>query len=396
MIYKNELLDYIKHFSSMQMWDDGKIYDDVSYNDIYYLIEDADKDNKLYEIHTKLSGIKYLYKDELKDAFGIVIDIDTKDRDKGITIENLTETKKVASKIVQTIASYGIKPLLKFSGGGYHILLFFDNSILGDYLDVKDFQNSIIEKLIKQSGVSKENIKEIEIKHDQIRSLFTYNSKYGNYSVPSEPNQPVEIDLKASKEYRKFNFVFENAVNTSITNFLAVEIAKAETKKQANMKYKETSNFVDEALNALSLYSVEKPTEDDIRNVIDLVKPKVKSSPQTIHDIALNLIKFHKSLSIYDEIFTKGIKDGRKRLLIFVIIPYLNIKYNGDKKKMEEEAYNWLKRSNVRENELYTYRNVINALINNISPGVRPTSLQSLLSRFDVSKDEFIKEYMNR
>ena len=380
----------------MQIWDNGKVYDDVAYNDIYYLIEDADKDNKLYEIHTKLGGIKYLYKDDVKDAFGIVIDIDTKDRDNGITVENLTQTKKVASKIVQTLASYNIISLLKFSGGGYHILLFFDISILGDYLDVKDFQSSIIEKMIKQSNIEKSDVKDVEIKHDQIRSLFTYNSKYGNYSVPSSPNQPVEIDIKASKEYTKFNFVFEKAVNTSISNSLAIEVAKAESKKQANNKYKQTSNYVDEALNVLNLYNAEKPTEDDIRKVMDLVKPRVKSSPQTIHDIALNLIKFHKSLTLYDDIFRMGVKDGRKRLLIFVIIPYLNIKFNGDKKKMEDEAYNWLRRSNVKEDELYKYKNVINALINNIVSGVRPTSIQSLLSRFDVSRSEFINEYINR
>ncbi len=394
MLYKEELLEYIKHFTSMQIWDSGKVYDDVSYNDIYYLIEDSDKNNKIYEIHTKLSDVKYLYNDEVKSAFGIVIDIDTKDRDKGITVENLRETKKVASKIVQTLASYGIISLLKFSGGGYHILLFFDYSVLGDYLDVKDFQSSIIEKIIKNADVDKSYVKEIEIKHDQIRSLFSYNSKYGNYSVPSEPNQPVEIDLKASREYTKFNFVFENAVNMKISDSLALEITKAEAKKQANNKYMETSKLVDEALNALNLYGVENPTEDDIRKVINLVKPRVKASPQVIHNIALNLLKFHKSLTLYDEIYKRGVKDGRKRLLIFVIIPYLNIKFNGDKKKMEDEAYAWLKRSGIPESNLYQYRNIINALINNIVPGVKPTSIQSLLSRFDVSKDEFIKEYL--
>lgn len=396
MLYKNELLEYIKHFSSMQIWDGGKVYDDVAYNDIYYLIEDADKDNKVYEIHTKLSGIKYLYKGDLKDAFGIVIDIDTKDRDNGITVENLTNTKKVANKIIQVLASYNIISLLKFSGGGYHILLLFDTSILGDYLDVKDFQISVVSKMIKQAGIDKNDVKDVEVKHDQIRSLFTYNSKYGNYSVPSEPNQPVEIDLKASKEYTKFNFVFENAVNINISDQLAMEVVKAESKKQANMKYRETSNFVDEALNALNLYGTDKPTEDDIRKVIDLVKPKVKSSPQAIHDIAFNLIKYRKSLTLYDEVYAKGVKDGRKRLLIFVIIPYLNIKFNGDKKKMEEEAYNWLRRSGISEDDLYKYRNVINALINNIIPGVRPTSVQSLLSRFDVSRDDFVKDYIMR
>jgi uncharacterized protein YfkK (UPF0435 family) len=209
-------------------------------------------------------------------------------------------------------------------------------------------------------------------------------------------NQPVEIDIKASREYKKFNFVFENAVNNSINDKLALDIVKAEVRKQNATRYKETSSYVEEALNALNLYTAEKVTEDDLQNVIKLVKPKVKSSPQTIHDIAVNLLKYRKSLSLYDAIYQKGVKDGRKRLLIFVIIPYLNIKFNGDKNKMEEEAYNWLRRSHVSEENLYEYRNIINALINNIVPGVKPTSIQSLLSRFDVSRDEFINEYLNK
>ncbi len=396
MLYKDELLEYIKHFTSLQLWDNGNVYDDVSYHDIYYLIEDADKDNKLYEVHTKLNSVKYLNNNEVKDAFGIVIDIDTKDRDKGITVENLTNTKLVAKQIVQALITHGLKSLLKFSGGGYHILLFFDYSFLGDYLDIKDFQSEIIEKIVKSANVDKSLVKDIEIKHDQIRSLFSYNAKYGNYSVPAEINQPVEIDIKASREYKKFNFVFENAVNSQINYQLALDIIKADAKKQSTARYKETSSYVDEALNALNLYTAEKVTEDDLRKVIDLVKPKVKSSTQTIHDIALNLLKYHKSLSLYDMIFQKGVKDGRKRLLIFVIIPYLNVKYNGDKTKMEEEAYNWLRRSHVSEESLYEYRNIINALINNITPGVKPTSVQSLLSRFDVSREEFINEYLNK
>ena len=394
MLYKKELLEYIKHFTSMQIWDDKKVYDDVSYNDIYYLIEDADKDNKLYEIHTKLTGIKYLYNDDVKDAFGIVIDVDTKNRDSGITVENLTNAKRIASKIVNALVSYGITSFLKFSGGGYHILLFFDDSVLGDYLDIKDFQTSVIAKIVKQANVNKSEIKEIEIKHDQIRSLFTYNSKYGNYSVPSEPNQPVEIDLKASKEYTKFNFAFENAVNTEISDYLAIEIAKAEAKKQENNKYREISSYVEEAIETLNMRDKDSLTDNEIIEIETLVKQKVKASQQTIRSIISNNIKFRKSLSIYDDIFNKGAKDGRKRLLIFVIIPYLNIKFNGDRKVMEEEAYNWLKRSRINESDIYKYKNIINALINNISTGVRPTSLQSLLSRFDVTKDEFTNEYI--
>jgi len=46
MIYTKELLEYIKHFPLLQLWEGEKVYDNVSYNDIYYLIEDAGNNDK--------------------------------------------------------------------------------------------------------------------------------------------------------------------------------------------------------------------------------------------------------------------------------------------------------------------------------------------------------------
>ena len=397
MIYTKELLEYIKHFPLLQLWEGEKVYDNVSYNDIYYLIEDASNNDKIfYEVQTKLSSINYLQSDEIKDAFGIAVDVDTKDRDNGITIENLTNAKKVASAIVKKFMEYGIKSILKFSGGGYHILLIFDEGVLGDYLDIKSFQDDIIVKILNEVSYDKNSVKDVEVKHDQIRSLFSYNRKYNNYSVPAEINQPVEIDIERSKTYSKFNFDFNKAVNMSIENSLFAEkVVKAETKKQKTSKFKEVANIVDQAIDAIKPADRENMTDDELKKLIDLVRPRVNATPVYILNVAKAIVKYKKSISVYDEIFNKGVKDGRKRLLIYVIIPYLNIKFNGNKEKMEEEAYNWLRRSNVSEGDLYKYRNEIKSLIANIVPGVRPTSFQSLLARFNVDKDTFMKEYVN-
>jgi len=396
MIYTQELLEYIKHFPLLQLWDGEKVYDNVSYNDIAYLIEDAGNNDKVfYEVQTKLSAINYLQNDEVKDAFGIAIDIDTKDRDKGITVENLTNSKKVASAIVKKFMEYGIKSLLKFSGGGYHIILIFDEGILGDYLDVKNFQEDIINKIISEVSYDRDSVKDVEIKHDQIRSLFSYNRKYDNYSVPAEINQPVEIDLERSKTYSKFNFDFNKAVNVAIESSLfADKIVKAEIKKQKTSKFRQVADVIDKAIDAIKPTDKENMTDDELKKLIDLVRPHVDATPTYIINVAKAIVKYKKSISVYDEVFNKGVKDGRKRLLIYVIVPYLNIKYNGDKEKMEAEAYEWLRRSNVSEGDLYKYRNEIKSLISNIAPGVRPTSLQSLLARFNVDKETFIKEYI--
>jgi len=396
MIYTQELLEYIKHFPLLQLWDGEKVYDNVSYNDIAYLIEDAGNNDKVfYEVQTKLSAINYLQNDEVKDAFGIAIDIDTKDRDKGITVENLTNSKKVASAIVKKFMEYGIKSLLKFSGGGYHIILIFDEGILGDYLDVKNFQEDIINKIISEVSYDRDSVKDVEIKHDQIRSLFSYNRKYDNYSVPAEINQPVEIDLERSKTYSKFNFDFNKAVNVAIESSLfADKIVKAEIKKQKTSKFRQVADVIDKAIDAIKPTDKENMTDDELKKLIDLVRPHVDATPTYIINVAKAIVKYKKSISVYDEVFNRGVKDGRKRLLIYVIVPYLNIKYNGDKEKMEAEAYEWLRRSNVSEGDLYKYRNEIKSLISNIAPGVRPTSLQSLLARFNVDKETFIKEYI--
>jgi len=182
----------------------------------------------------------------------------------------------------------------------------------------------------------------------------------------------------------------------SIENSLFAEkVVKAETKKQKTSKFKEVANIVDQAIDAIKPADRENMTDDELKKLIDLVRPRVNATPVYILNVAKAIVKYKKSISVSDEIFNKGVKDGRKRLLIYVIIPYLNIKFNGNKEKMEEEAYNWLRRSNVSEGDLYKYRNEIKSLIANIVPGVRPTSFQSLLARFNVDKDTFMKEYVN-
>jgi len=178
------------------------------------------------------------------------------------------------------------------------------------------------------------------------------------------------------------------------SSLFADKIVKAEIKKQKTSKFRQVADVIDKAIDAIKPTDKENMTDDELKKLIDLVRPHVDATPAYIINVAKAIVKYKKSISVYDEVFNKGVKDGRKRLLIYVIVPYLNIKYNGDKEKMEAEAYEWLRRSNVSEGDLYKYRNEIKSLISNIAPGVRPTSLQSLLARFNVDKETFIKEYI--
>ena len=238
-------------------------------------------------------------------------------------------------------------------------------------------------------------MKDIEIKHDQIRSLFSYNSKYKNYSVPSELTQPVEMDVKRSTTYEPINIDFNSLINESIINDgLISKITKAEEKKQASNKFREVATLVNQVLTRLDLSSKKNLTDSELGKIVYEIKPKTKSSPNYIIFVAKSILKYKKSITIYDTLINMGVNDGRKRLLIYVVIPYLNIKYNNNKNEMEKEAYAWLTRSGVSESDHYRYRNEINSLLNNIKPEIRPISIQSLLARFDETFDEFVKEYI--
>ena len=92
----------------------------------------------------------------------------------------------------------------------------------------------------------------------------------------------------------------------------------------------------------------------------------------------------------------KYLMDGKKRLLFLVIIPYLNIKTNGNHAEMEKLAIKWLEKSGVSDNGIFTYMSEIKSSINNISPGVRPTSIDNLMIRFGCTKEEFLQNYLRR
>ncbi|MEM3860043.1 MAG: hypothetical protein QW478_11690 [Candidatus Micrarchaeaceae archaeon] len=413
MLYVDELKEYIKHFPIVYLWTvkDNK---ELQYGDktLYYniegLLEKAKESSALYEIHTDLRSFQYLDSSgNINNGFGIAIDVDTKDRDGGITIENLEKGKKIAVKIATALTKkYNITSLLKFSGGGYHILVFFSNSILSEALEHKDIKKifvQIIKELEKTKEIDKEDIKEIEIKDDKIRALYSYNSKYGNYSVPVETYDSAKKDMEASKIYSKYEIDYNKLVNTVLENLsFSSMIREIEIKKESNKKFVKLLGYIEEAfakynINPKTLKVYNKNLEDkEIEgNIIRYVKEKMDIT--NISEIKTAIYYYmvtEKSLSFYDKLFKNGVKDGRKRLLYLVIIPYLNVKLKGNKTEMEKQAIDWLKRSNITENELYRYMPELKSSINAMTPGIRPTSVESLLIRFGCTKEQFIEEYM--
>ena len=103
-----------------------------------------------------------------------------------------------------------------------------------------------------------------------------------------------------------------------------------------------------------------------------------------------------KNSSFYDLLYEKGVIDGRKRLLFLVIIPYLDIKTNDNHPEMEALAINWLKKSGVSDNQIFGYMSEIKSAVNNMTPGIRPTSIDNLLIRFGCSKSEFLEYYIKK
>ncbi|MEM4114505.1 MAG: hypothetical protein QXP59_00610, partial [Saccharolobus sp.] len=315
--------------------------------------------------------------------------------------------KKIAVKIVTALSKkYNIKSLLKFSGGGYHILVFFSDSILTETLEQKDIKKifgQIIKELEKTKEIDKEDIKEIEIKDDKIRALYSYNSKYDNYSVPVETYDSAQKDMEASKIYSKYEIDYNKLVNTNLDSVKFSDMVRElEIKKESNKKFIKILGYIEGAfakynINPKTLKIYNKTLEDkEIEsNIISYVKEKM--SINNISEIKAAIYYYivtEKALNFYDRLFKNGVKDGRKRLLYLVIIPYLNVKLKGNKTEMEQQAIDWLKRSNITDNELYKYMPEIKSSINAMTPGIRPTSVESLLIRFGCTKEQFIEEYM--
>ncbi len=410
MLYIEELKTYLMHFPNIFVWKvKGNEVVEHSSKMLYYQVEKiidsiTDTSEYLYEFHTNLDAIQYLENDEVKNGFGIVIDVDTKDRANGITIENLEAGKKVAVKIQKLFATLGINSMLKFSGGGYHIMLFFSNEILTPEMNKKDMIK-IIGKIIKTLKIDKSLVKEIEIKGDNIRALYSYNSKYGNYSILAGSGSAKE-DLENSKKYIKEDLDFNELINTKINNvdfdaFLE-EMRQGKEKQKVfitNMKEIEKA-FTDLGINpkkvvvSSSGFGLEnKKIENDILKYLK-EKTSIKNIQKGMRYISY-YVNNEKNLSFYDKILERGVKDGRKRLLFLVIAPLLSLKIN-DKEKVKEEIEKWLIRSGVKENELYDYQSEIKSLLDNMEKGIKPTSIDSLLLRFGLSsKEEFIQLYLN-
>lgn len=413
MLYVDELKEYIKHFPILYLWT-VKENKELQYGDktLYYniegLLEKAKDSSALYEVHTDLRSFQYLdSSDNIKNGFGIAIDVDTKDRAGGITIENLEKGKKIAVKIVTALSKkYNIKSLLKFSGGGYHILVFFSDSILTETLEQKDIKKifgQIIKELEKTKEIDKEDIKEIEIKDDKIRALYSYNSKYGNYSVPVETYDSAQKDMEASKIYSKYEIDYNKLVNTNLDSVKFSDMVRElEIKKESNKKFIKILGYIEGAFakyninpKTLKIYNKTLENKEIESNIISYVKEKMNiNNISEIKAAIYYYIVTEKALNFYDRLFKNGVKDGRKRLLYLVIIPYLNVKLKGNKTEMEQQAIDWLKRSNITDNELYKYMPEIKSSVNAMTPGIRPTSVESLLIRFGCTKEQFIEEYM--
>ena len=414
MIYVDELENYIKHFPIIYAWKvntNGSL--DYSNKLIYYnvkpLLEEArNSDNIFYEVHTDLNTLQYLDKGKIKTAFGIAIDVDTKDRENKVTEENLQKGKDTIVKIANTfISKFEIQGLLKFSGGGYHFLMFFSTDLITDDFDKKDIKKvitNVIKQMEKDGTIDKDSVKEIEIKDDKIRALYSYNSKYGNYSIPTDAEKTAKEDLEDSRKYIKQEDVDYSALvikalkNENLSGILRdIETQKEKSKKQLNLILTVEKGIKELGINIKQIKSIEEFSKTpDYNKIADYVKQNTnEKSLSTIRNAIGSYISMEKSMSFYDKIYEYGAKDGRKRLLFLVIIPYLNIKTNGNKAEMEKLATEWLKKSGVSDNGIFFYMSEMKSSINNMVAGIRPTSIDSLLMRFGCSRDEFLREYIN-
>lgn len=413
MMYVDELENYIKHFPIIYAWKSEGNALDYSSKLVYYnvepLLESARDKDIYYEVHTDLRSFQYLVKGKIKTGFGIAIDIDTKDRENKVTEENLAKGKKIAVEIATTLLSkYELTSLLKFSGGGYHLILFFSPDIITKEIDQKDIKKiiaMIIKQMEKDKLIDKDSVKEIEIKDDKIRAIFSYNSKYGNYSIPVSFESSVKEDLENSKIYtKKDELNYNEIVNTSLENKnFSLMTRDIEIKKESTKKFLKLYLIVEKAIKELnintkeikSLYAFEQ--SEDFNRIIDYVMQTANEKSKAEIKKAIEIyINMEKSMGFYDKIYEYGVKDGKKRLLFLVIIPYLNIKTNGNHAEMEKLAIKWLEKSGVSDNGIFTYMSEIKSSINNISPGVRPTSIDNLMIRFGCTKEEFLQNYLRR
>jgi hypothetical protein len=408
MLYNEELKEYLRHFPNIFVWKsiNGKIEEHSSkmlFYQIEPLIDETSTIDVKYEFHTGLDIIQYLENDEIKNAFGIAIDIDTKGREQEVTVENLTLGKKIAVKLQKTFAAHGINTMLKFSGGGYHIIIIFSEDIIDATFTKKDMLK-VIKSIIKETKLDKSIVKDVEIKGDKIRSLYSYNSKYGNYSILTDATIPAKEDIKRAKEYNKQELDFNNLITMKITNKNTLD--EIEMQKQKNEKQKQ---FIDNLLlvgKAFEKLGINPKTVFDQKTgdvfpeiktkVVDKLIEMTNKKPKEINEYILYFVKTEKNMGFYDKIVERGVKDGRKRLLFLVVGPYLALKYPGNKEKIKEELEKWLQKSGVSSNDLYSYSAEINSLVNGMEIGVRPTSIDSLLIRFGIdSKKEFLEQYVN-
>lgn len=268
---------------------------------------------------------------------------------------------------------------------------------MGDDLEPKDFKEKIIKKIVDDMKLDKKIVKEIEFKNDQIRSLFSYNSKYQNYSVPSNKDEPVETDIENSKKYNPklgvydFNLLI-NKVNEN-AKFLEI-LTEAERKKQSEKQSATLFNLIGDIITKMKINSKSQLTDGQINEIVDTVIKTNKTSAITARKMIFSYLNASRSTTFYDTLIEHGVKDCRKRLLWLVVVPYFNIKFKNDKKMIEDAVYSWLLKSNVTQSGFWHYRTEIKSLIERIQPGVRPTSINSLLSRLGYNMED-LKNLIN-
>lgn len=418
MLYEKNLLEYLKHFGTINVWivnkEDIKVEGfatDLDYNATKYYLTHQEP-NKIYEVHTRLNPYFYLKNSKVLNGYGVAIDIDLKDRDNGISLEFQKDAKETANHIIEFFEKNEIKYLYKFSGSSYHILLFFSSDINFDYINQKTI-DKIFSYFVKDyTNEYKSKVKDIEVKKDAIRSLFSYNSKYGNYSVPTTKETPVEDDIKNSKEEKDFELDYNSIVNEdgkSIEKAFISYSEKERINEEKRRKYLEIYLKIDNIVSENNIDSKditinEAKTSFVPNKEISLIFSEMKEaypklSEEEIYNYLLNYFKNKQNMSFYDEILNKGVKDGIKRLIYSVVVPMIYIK-NKDKTKKEliEFVKNWIAdKCNINRVNLYKYNSIIESSVKSVMASkYLPISKEKFFIMFGVDNEyEFKKMYLN-
>jgi hypothetical protein len=418
MLYEKNLLEYLKHFGTINVWivnkEDNKVEGfatDLDYNATKYYLTHQEP-NKIYEVHTRLNPYFYLKNSKVLNGYGVAIDIDLKDRDNGISLEFQKDAKETANHIIEFFEKNEIKYLYKFSGSSYHILLFFSSDINFDYINQKTI-DKIFSYFVKDyTNEYKSKVKDIEVKKDAIRSLFSYNSKYGNYSVPTTKETPVEDDIKNSKEEKDFELDYNSIVNEdgkSIEKAFISYSEKERINEEKRRKYLEIYLKIDNIVSENNIDSKditinEAKTSFVPNKEISLIFSEMKEaypklSEEEIYNYLLNYFKNKQNMSFYDEILNKGVKDGIKRLIYSVVVPMIYIK-NKDKTKKEliEFVKNWIAdKCNINRVNLYKYNSIIESSVKSVMASkYLPISKEKFFIMFGVDNEyEFKKMYLN-